>query len=124
MRNASITHDYRIPAILAFLAIAAILAFTTIMTVSAQAKAPEWKIAPTGLSATAGDAAGELEVAWDPLQPNGKTLSDYQVTWAPDGENFKKKNQTEWHAYPTTNEVSVNRPGRRRNVQGQGTRPV
>ena len=107
MRNASITHDYRIPAILAFLAIAAILAFTTIMTVSAQAKAPEWKIAPTGLSATAGDAAGELEVAWDPLQPNGKTLSDYQVTWAPDGENFKNKNQTEWHAYPTTNEVSV-----------------
>ena len=106
MRNASITHAYRIPAILAFLAIAAILAFTTIMTVSAQS-GPDWRIAPTGLTATAGDAAGELDVAWDPLQPNGKTLSDYHVTWAPDGEDFKKRNQTEWHAYPTTNEVSV-----------------
>ena len=107
MRNASITHAYRIPAILAFLAIAAILAFTTIMTVSAQAEAPDWKNAPTGLNVMAGDQAGNLDVAWDPLQPNGKTLSDYQVTWAPDGENFKNKNQTEWHDYPTTNEVSV-----------------
>ena len=107
MRNASITHGYRIPAILAFLAIAAILAFSTIRTVSAQAEAPEWKNAPTGLNVMTGDHAGNLEVAWDPLQPNGKTLSDYQVTWAPDGEDFKNKNQTEWHAYPTTNEVSV-----------------
>ena len=107
MRNASITHAYRIPAILAFLAIAAILAFTTIMTVSAQAEAPNWKKAPTGLNVMAGDQAGNLEVAWDALQPNGKTLSDYHVTWAPDGENFKNKNQTEWQANPTTNEVSV-----------------
>ena len=106
MRNLTTAHPYRIPAILAFLAIAAILAFTTIMTVSAQS-GPDWRIAPTGLTATAGDAAGELDVAWDPLQPNGKTLSDYHVTWAPDGEDFKKRNQTEWHAYPTTNEVSV-----------------
>ena len=107
MRNLTTAHPYRIPAILAFLAIAAILAFTTIMTVSAQAEAPDWEKAPTGLNVMAGDQAGNLEVAWDPLQPNGKTLSHYHVTWAPDGEDFKKRNQTEWHAYPTTNEVSV-----------------
>ncbi len=107
MRNASITHAYRIPAILAFLAIAAILAFTTIMTVSAQAEAPVWKNAPTGLNVMAGDQAGNLEVAWNPLQPNGKTLSDYRVTWAPDGESFRPNSETDWYAHPTTNEVTV-----------------
>ena len=108
MRNASITHTYWTPAILVLLAIAAILAFTTVMTVSAQSDEPDWKVAPTGLNVAAGDAAGELDIAWDAHPQTSKTLSDYRVTWTPDGESFKTNDQTEWYAYPTTNQVSVN----------------
>ena len=83
-----------------------ILAFAAVMTVFAQAE-PDWKIAPTGLTVTAGDAAGELEITWDASSPTTKTLSDYRVTWTPDGEPFKTPNQTDWFAYPTTNQVTV-----------------
>ena len=107
MRNASITHTYWTPAILVLLAIAAILAFTTVMTVSAQSDEPDWKVAPTGLNVAAGDAAGELDITWDAHPQTSKTLSDYRVTWTPDGESFKTNDQTEWYAYPTTNQVSV-----------------
>ena len=107
MRNASITHAYRIPAILALLTIAAILAFTTIMTVSAQAEAPDWKNAPTGLNVMAGDQPGEVSITWDPHPQTSKTLSDYRVTWKPDGTAFQPKDQSRWNTYPTTNEVSL-----------------
>ena len=83
-----------------------ILAFAAVMTVFAQAE-PDWKIAPTGLNATAGDAAGELEITWDAHPQTSKTLSDYRVTWTPDAESFKPNDQNEWYAYPTTNQVSV-----------------
>ena len=84
-----------------------ILAFAAVMTVSAQSDDPDWKLAPTGLTVTAGDAAGELEITWDASSPTTKTLSDYRVTWTPDGEPFKTPNQTDWFAYPTTNQVTV-----------------
>ena len=29
------------------------------------------------------------------------------MTWTPDGEGFKTNDQTEWYAYPTTNQVTV-----------------
>ena len=107
MRNLTTANPHRIPAILAFIAIAAILAFAAVMTVSAQSDDPDWKVAPTGLNVAAGDAAGELEITWDASSPTTKTLSDYRVTWTPDGEPFKTPNQTDWFAYPTTNQVTV-----------------
>ena len=92
-----------------FTAIAAvlILAFAAAMTVSAQADGPDWKVAPTGLTVSAGDQAGEIDITWDAHPQTTKTLQDYRVTWAPDGEPFKTNDQTDWYAYPTTNEVSV-----------------
>ena len=84
-----------------------ILTFAAAMTVSAQADGPDWKQAPTGLTVTAGDQAGELDITWDPNPQTSKTLSDYRVTWTPDGQDFKTNDQTDWYAYPTTNEVSV-----------------
>ena len=97
----------RTTAVFAAIAAVIILAFAMVMTVSAQSNTPDWKQAPTGLSVTAGDQAGELDITWDPESQTSKTLSDYRVTWTPDGEPFKTKNQTDWYAYPTTNQVSV-----------------
>ena len=107
MRHSNTAHASKIPALLALMAIAAILAFTTIMTVSAQSDDPDWKVAPTGLVVAAGDAAGELDLTWDAHPQTTKTLSDYRVTWTPDGEDFKNNDQTDWYAYPTTNQVTV-----------------
>ena len=90
------------------MAIAAILAFSTVMTVSAQSNTPDWKLAPTGLTVLAGDQAGELDITWDANSQTTKTLSDYRVTWTPDGEDFRSPNsEPDWFAYPTTNEVTV-----------------
>ena len=44
MRNPFTLRPYRIPAVLALMAIAAILAFTTVMTVSAQSDDRDWKL--------------------------------------------------------------------------------
>ena len=107
MRHLNTAHASKIPAILALMAIAAILAFAVVMTVSAQSDDSDWKLAPTGLNMTAGDQAGELNIAWHAHPQTSKTLSDYRVTWTPDGESFKTNDQTEWYAYPTTNQVSV-----------------
>ena len=84
-----------------------ILTFAAVMTVSAQTDDRDWKQSPTGLNVTAGDAAGELDIAWDAHPQTSKTLSDYRVTWTPDGESFKTNDHTEWYAYPTTNQVLV-----------------
>ena len=78
-----------------------------VMTVTVQADGPDWKQSPTGLTVTAGDQAGELDITWDAHPQTTKTLQDYRVTWTPDGEPFKNNDQTDWYAYPTTNEVSV-----------------
>ena len=107
MRNLTTANPHRIPALLALIAIAAILAFAVVMTVSAQSDNPDWKVAPNGLNVAAGDAAGELDLTWDASSQTTKTLSDYRVTWTPDGEPFKTPNQTDWFAYPTTNQVTV-----------------
>ena len=93
--------------IAAAMAVVTILAFAMVMTVSAESEDPDWKIAPTGLSATAGNAAGELDITWDPHAQTTKTLSDYRVTWTPDGQNFKPASNPNRNAYPTTNQVTV-----------------
>ena len=96
-------------AIFSLIAVAALAAalLTIPMQVSAQSDDRDWKQSPTGLNVTAGDAAGELDITWDAHPQTSKTLSDYRVTWTPDGESFKTNDHTEWYAYPTTNQVSV-----------------
>ena len=84
-----------------------ILAFVAVMTVSAQSDERDWKAAPTGLNVAAGDNAGELDLTWDPHPQTSKNLLDYRVTWTPDGEAFRPNSETDWYAYPTTNQVTV-----------------
>ena len=124
MRNASITHAYRIPAILAFLAIAAILAFTTIMTVSAQAEAPDWKVAPTGLNVMAGDQPGEIDITWDPHPQTSKTLSDYRGDLEARRHSLPTQGPEQMERLPDHQRGIAYRPGRRRNLPGQSTRPL
>ena len=72
-----------------------ILTFAAAMTVSAQARRPRLEtVAPTGLNVAAGDQAGALDITWDAHPQTSKTLSDYRVTWTPDGEGFKSNDQT------------------------------
>ena len=57
-----------------------------------------------GVTATPGTSAGELIVSWDAPSPAPR---DYRVSWAPEGESFKATSQTEWNAYPTTNQHTI-----------------
>ena len=107
MRQANTVHHYRIPAVLALITVAVMLAFAAAMTVSAQSNDPDWRQAPTGLSVTAGNEAGELDINWDTSSQDTKTLSDYRVTWKPDGEAFKNWGETDWNAFPSTNELTL-----------------
>ena len=84
-----------------------IMAFATVMTVSAQSEPPDWKVAPTGLTLSAGAQAGELDLTWDAHPQTSKTLLDYRVTWAPDGEAFRPNSETDWYAHPTNNQVTI-----------------
>ena len=97
----------RSTAVFAAMAAVIIMAFATVMTVSAQSNTPDWKVAPTGLTVSAGNQDGALDITWDAHPQTTKTLSDYRVTWTPDGEDFKSNDQTDWYAYPTTNQVAV-----------------
>ena len=107
MRQANTVHHYRIPAVLALITVAIMLAFAAAMTVSAQSNDPDWRQAPTGLSITAGDEGGKLDINWDTSSQDTKTLSDYRVTWKPDGEAFKHWGDTDWNAFPSTNELTL-----------------
>ena len=91
------------------IAVAALAAtvLTTTMIVSAESGDHDWKQAPTGLTVSAGDEAGELDITWDANSQDTKTLSDYRVTWTPEGEDFKDYSDTGWSAYPTSNELTV-----------------
>ena len=107
MRHPNTIHHYRIPAVLALITVAVMLAFAAAMTVSAQSNDPDWRQAPTGLSVTAGDEAGKLDINWDTSSQDTKTLSDYRVTWKPDGEVFKHWGDPDWNAFPSTNELTL-----------------
>ena len=72
MRNPTIANAYRTPTILTFIAIAAILAFAMVMTVSAQS-APE---RPTDLTATAVDH-DTMSLSWN--HPDPASVDHYQV---------------------------------------------
>ena len=97
----------RITAGLALVAIAAILAFTTVMTVSAQSDDRDWKQPVTGLTAVAGDDPGEMIISWDAHTQTTKTLLNYRVAWTPQGDSFKSADQTDWNVYTTSNQHTV-----------------
>ena len=50
MKNPTTAYTYRIPAILTLIAIAAILAFSAVIKVSAQSDTPDWRLPVTGLT--------------------------------------------------------------------------
>ena len=64
---------------LAAVAALVIAALTTAISVSAQSQDPDWRQAPAGLTVSAGDEAGKLDIAWDAHSQATKTLSDYRV---------------------------------------------
>ena len=102
------THQTKVPWVRRLGALAVMIALIAVfMTVTVQADGPDWKQAPTGLTVTAGDQAGEIDITWNPHPQTTKTLSDYRVTWTPDGQDFKSNDQTEWYAYATTNQMTV-----------------
>ena len=107
MKTPTTAHTYRIPAILTLIAIAAILAFSAVITVSAQSDDPDWRLPVTGLTVTTGDDAGELDIAWDHHTQTTKTFLNYRVAWTPEGESFKRANQTDWNVFTTSNQHNV-----------------
>ena len=54
--------------------------------------------APTGLTASTGQASGEVQVSWDTYPSSTK---DFRLSWAKNGENFRKWNNLDFNAYPT-----------------------
>ena len=119
------THQTTIPWVRRLGALAVMIALMAVlMTVGVQADGPDWKQAPTGLTVTAGDQADEIDITWNPHPQTSKTLSDYRVTWAPDGEGFKTNDRDRLVRLPDHQPGHGYGPGRRRNLPGQGPRPV
>ena len=93
--------------LLAAVAALVIAVLTTTISVSAQSDDPDWQQPPTGLTVSAGDEAGKLDITWDANSQATKTLSSYRVAWAPDGEDFRSWTDADWNAFPTTNRLTV-----------------
>ena len=89
------------------IAVLSVAVLTSLDVVSAQSAVPDWRQRPTGLTVSPGDEAGELVITWDANAQSTKTLSDYRVAWAPDGERFKPESETDWNAFPASNELTV-----------------
>ena len=89
------------------IAVLSVAVLTSLDVVSAQSAVRDWRQRPTGLTVSPGDEAGELVITWDANAQSTKTLSDYRVAWAPDGEGFKPNSETDWNAFPTSNELVV-----------------
>ena len=73
-------------------------AVPAVITVSAQSDEEPWKAPVTGLSVSAGDTPGDLNISWTAHPENAE---EYRVTWAPSGEDFRPYGQSHWNAYPT-----------------------
>ena len=99
-------------AILAIVSLVAVAALAgAVLTlpdpVSAASVLAEWRQRPTGLAVSPGAEPGALAITWDANAQDSKTLSDYRVAWAPEGESFKPNSETVWNAFPTSNEQTV-----------------
>ena len=94
-----LTHHPKAPAVATALVIAAILATLAFATGAPGALAQsDRQPAPTGLTASAGQASGEVQVSWDTYPSSTK---DFRLSWAKSGENFRKWNNLDFNAYPT-----------------------
>ena len=101
-----------------------ILTLAAAMNVSAQSGTPDWRLPVTGLTAAAGDQAGDLDLTWNAHPQTTKTLSDYRVTWTPDGEDFKNNDQTGLVRLSNHQPSDGYGPRRRSNLQGPGPCPL
>ena len=101
------THQTTVPWAMRLGALAVMIALIAVfMTVTVQADDPDWKVAPTGLTVSAGDQAGEIDITWDPppdQQDAVRLPSDLDAR----RRTVQGQRPTEWYAYPTTNQVSV-----------------
>ena len=77
------------------------------MTFTVQADGPDWRLPVTGLTAVAGDDPGEMLITWDAHTQTTKTLLNYRVAWTPQGESFKKADQTDWNTHTTGTQHTV-----------------
>lgn len=60
--------------------------------------------APTGLTVETGDAAGEIDVSWDPYPHD---FHNYRLSWTDDTDNWPRYNASEGNAYLTPNTHTV-----------------
>ena len=75
MEETDMTHQTTVPWAMRLGALAVMIALMAVfMTVTVQADDPDWKVAPTGLTVTAGDQAGEIDITWDAHPQTSKTL--------------------------------------------------
>ena len=78
---------------------------TVVMTVTAQADGPEWKLPVTGLTVSSGrdDQAGANWTSpGTPTPRPPRHSSDYRVTWTPNGQGLQEQRPDRLvHAYPT-----------------------
>ena len=88
-----------------FLALlAAVAALAAVLTTSTLVEAQTQVPAVTGVSVQPGANAGGLDVSWD-AHPDG--ADDYRVSWAPQGENFRGRTNTNWNAYPAGTSLNI-----------------
>ena len=78
------THQTTVPWAMRLGALAVFIALMSVFTaVTVQADDPDWRLPATGLTVTAGDDPGELEITWDAHTQTTKTLLNYRVAWTP-----------------------------------------
>ena len=116
------THQTTVPWAMRLGALAVMIALMAVfMTVTVQADDPDWKVAPTGLTVSAGDEAGEINITWDAHPQTSKTLSDYRVTWTPGRRELQDQRPDRLVRLPDHQPGDGNGPGRRGNLPRSGS---
>ena len=89
--------------LLAAITVAVALA-ASLTPASTQADQRAWKQPVQNVSVSPGVSPGELHVGWD-AHPESPT--EYRVKWTPEGEDFKRRTETDWVAFPTDPELVI-----------------
>ena len=76
----------------------AVVAGVLLVPSGAFAGAEEVRVAVSGVTVAAGDSAGDLSVVWDAPSP---APAEYRVRWAPEGESFRIRSDSDWNAFPS-----------------------
>ena len=87
--------------LLVILMAAALIAAFSPLTI--QAAHPQ-KAAVTGLTIADGDNPGDVNVSWD---AHLEDAAEYRLAWAPDGESFRTKSDSDWNAFPSGNSYTI-----------------